>query len=586
MTRVSGPRIRGGTRPAGAALVQAALGLVVFAGVEATLLVTGPVQPTWVVLAFPSMALLYGAAGLAAWARRPRNRIGALLVFGAWTWMVAGLANVDDELLVAVGQLAATLPFAVIVHLVLAFPSGRLPDRASQATVAGAYVVTTVLEAPRRMFVHSAPAEPLLVRLDPQMDALAQLVQGAGALAVVLMSSALVIRNLRHTGPAARRGALPLLVYGIVAVVAVPLSASVIQPLAGIDPLTRVVAQLVVLAVVPVAFAVAVLRGGFARVAELDELAVRLGSAGPVSLRSVLVDALGDPSVQVGMRVSASGRDVDEDGRALPDQLRADEVQVDVDVAGRRVGLIRYSSQAVHDRDLVVSAGRVLALAIDARRLDLELVTANAELRRSQARLVAAADDERRRIATDLHDGAQGRLVVLGMLAQRVVDRIEAGDPARAVGEAVEVRDGLVAAIDEMRALVQGVMPSLLMEAGLAAATADLVDRMPIRTELDAPDDLRALAAPVESTAYLVVAESLANGLKHSGATHMKVVLRDDGALLRVEVSDDGVGGATTENGSGIRSLADRVAALGGRLRVDSRLGHGTRVVAEVPCGS
>lgn len=581
---MSGPR--GGTRPVGVAVGQSALGLVLFGVVETALLVSGPVEPTWVVVAFPALALLYAATGTLAWARRPRNRTGALLVFGAWAWMVAGLANVDDPFLVAVGQAAATLPFAVIVHLVLAFPSGRLSGRAARATVAGAYVTTTVLEVPRWMFVPASPLEPWLVRPDPTMDAVAQVLQGIGALSVVVASSVLVVSELRAAGRSARRAAAPLLVYGLVVVVVVPLSASVIQPLTGLDPLARVVAQLAVMAVVPVAFALALLRGAFARVTELDELAARLGSDGSVTLRRALADALGDPSVEVGLRVTSDGRFADEDGAPLEGGVGPTQAQVDVVAGDERVGFIRYDPRSVPDADLVAGAARVLALAVDRRRLDLELVTANARLRRSQARLIAASDDERRRIARDLHDGAQARLVVLAIRAQRVLDRLEVDDVARAAGEAREVRDGLVDAIDAMRDLVQGVMPALLLEAGLAAATADLVDRMPIPTELDAPDPLHGLAAPVESTAYLVVAESLANGLKHAGATRMSVSLRGDGEVLRVRISDDGVGGASMRSGTGLRSLADRVGALGGRLRVESPGGSGTVVVAEVPCGS
>ncbi len=231
---MSGSRFRVGPRPLGVALSQAGLGLVAFAVVESTLQVAGTVEPTWLILAFPAMALLYGAAGMLAWSRRPRNRTGALIVFGAWTWLAAGLAKVDNEFLVALGQAAATLPFAVIVHLILAFPSGRLPDRISRLTVVGGYLVTTVLEAPL-MFVPSSPAEPFLIRPDPALDAAAQVLQGVGALTVVVLSAALVARNLRPAGPAARRAAAPLLGYGIFAVVAVPVSASIVEPLAGID---------------------------------------------------------------------------------------------------------------------------------------------------------------------------------------------------------------------------------------------------------------------------------------------------------------------------------------------------------------
>ena len=155
----------------------------------------------------------------------------------------------------------------------------------------------------------------------------------------------------------------------------------------------------------------------------------------------------------------------------------------DIDLAGRHVGVIGYDATLIPDAELVRTAGRVLAIAIDRQRLDAELRASHDALRESRSRIVEATDVERRRIARDLHDGLQGRMILLGIRARRLADRLPDGEEHT---EAESVRSGLEVAIDELRNLVHGVMPALLIERGLQAATEELVDRMPIPTELAA----------------------------------------------------------------------------------------------------
>lgn len=553
--------------------------LLLFAAVEIVLMVVGPVEPTWLILAFPLMGLTYGATGIEAWRRRPSNRIGLLLVLGAWCWLLAGLANVEDEVLIVVGQLAATVGIAVIVHLVLAFPPGRLPDRASRWISISAYVTTTVFEVPLWLF---NPSSPAMIRDHPDLDRLAHWFQRSLGAVIFVAFVVVVVRRLMAAPPPARRVLAPLLGYGVFTAVMVPVSANVLPVLVGIDPLTLATIQLAVLMVVPLAFTLGLLRGGFAQTGELVELGASLGAdLDRPELAAALSATLGDPSVEVGFWLPGRSRYVDAAGRPLDLAVGRERRRVDIDVGGRPVGVIGYDATLLADADLVRTAGRVVAIAIDRQRLDVELRASYEALRTSRARIVEAGDAERRRIARDLHDGLQGRLVLLAIRAQRLVDRVGPGD---ARDQAQEVRFGMDAAIEELRALVHGVMPALLIERGLEAATAELVDRMPIPTELAAR--VRPLPASVESTAYLVVAESLANGVKHSRADHMWVRLDVIGSELCVEIRDDGVGGAATNGGSGLRGITDRVDALGGRVDVDSPAGRGTVVRVEVPCGS
>jgi signal transduction histidine kinase len=204
------------------------------------------------------------------------------------------------------------------------------------------------------------------------------------------------------------------------------------------------------------------------------------------------------------------------------------------------------------------------------------------ELRGSRARIVAAQDVERRRIERDLHDGAQQRFVnamlSLGMAQAADGNAAHAGDLLRQASREMQ------AGLSELRDLARGLHPPLLTESGLHAAVASLADRSPIETSVVGVPD-RRYAEPVEVTAYYVVAEALANAAKHSHASLIKIRIDEDAGRLRVEVSDDGVGGVDARRGSGLIGLQDRTAAIGGSLQVESPSGHGTVVRAELPCG-
>ena len=203
-------------------------------------------------------------------------------------------------------------------------------------------------------------------------------------------------------------------------------------------------------------------------------------------------------------------------------------------------------------------------------------------MRRSRERIVEAADRERRTIARNLHDGLQVRLVVLAIEAQQLAtDRLTGADQEAATA----LRVGIDAAAADLRDLVHAVMPAALVERGLLAAAEDLVDRMPVPTRLRLDELDRPLSRSVQSTAYFVLAEGLANALKHSHATKLTVRLGQAADNLLVEVSDDGIGGAHL-SGTGLRGLADRVDAHGGRLDLQSSSGQGTQLIVEIPCGS
>jgi signal transduction histidine kinase len=200
------------------------------------------------------------------------------------------------------------------------------------------------------------------------------------------------------------------------------------------------------------------------------------------------------------------------------------------------------------------------------------------ELRASRARIVEAGDAERRRLERDLHDGAQSRLVALALLLRSA--------RRRADGELADLLDQAQAelntSLEELRELARGIHPAVLTDRGLESALEALTSRAPLPVTLEVESEDR-LPGPVESAAYFVVSEALTNVAKYAQATEATVAVRRVNGRVTVDVTDDGVGGADAAGGSGLRGLADRLAALDGRLELDSPAGRGTRLHAEIP---
>ena len=213
-----------------------------------------------------------------------------------------------------------------------------------------------------------------------------------------------------------------------------------------------------------------------------------------------------------------------------------------------------------------------------------ELTRQVGELETSRGAAVDRAEADRRQIERDLHDGAQQRLVALAMDLGRARERFDT-DPARARQLVDEAHEEAKAALRELRDLARGIHPAVLTDRGLDAALSVVVTRCPVPVALSV-DVPRRPPAPVESAAYFVVAEALTNVAKHARASHAQVTIARQSNRLVIEVSDDGIGGADASAGSGLAGLADRVAAVGGWVRVLSPVNGPTSVLVEMPCGS
>jgi signal transduction histidine kinase len=522
------------------------------------------------------IGLSWVGAGLVALHRRPENRTGLIMVATGFIWFVAQLGYVDNHFLNTVGTATELLFILGFAYLLLSFPDGRLHSRFERVLIGVGFVVCVVLQLTWMLF--DGDPENLIAVTDSQdAEAAIENVQRAIGTGVSITTVVLVVRRWRTASAPLRRAAEPVLWAGAASFVALAVSAVndiVDQPLGDVEWLWWLV-----FATVPFAFLAGLLRVQMARGA-VAQLVLELGQAPePGGVRDALARALGDSELRLAYWVPERNGFVDVAGR--PVELSADATVVER--GGRRIAALEHDPALSEQPELLEAVGAAAALALENERLNAELRARLEDLRASRARIVEAAELERRRVERNLHDGAQQRLVSIAMALGLMERKLET-DPEAAKPILQDAREDLATALQELRELSQGIHPSLLTERGLEAALGELPLRTPVPLELEFSIDER-LPVQVEAAAYYVVSEALANVTKYAQATAVRVrVDRVDGNAL-VEVADDGVGGADSSRGSGLSGLADRVEALGGRLALVSPVGRGTIVRAEIPCG-
>ena len=509
----------------------------------------------------------YLVAGSLAWMRRPANPIGPVMLAISVAGSLSFFAFHPDPLVWRPAGISGSLANVGIVWVMLAAPTGRLvpgPDRwllAGFAVAVLAWVVVGSFDMLRVVF--------------------------AGGVVVSLLLALVLVGRWRRASGASRRSLTPVVVAGVVislvhamdfasGVLLIPITPGGVVHWA--DTISRTL--------VPFGFLVGLLRLRMARGA-VANLAVELGEMPPPDrLRAALATALGDPSLAVLYWSPPFRTYVDADGASVdPLADGTDRLVTYLERDGRPLAAILHDPALAEDPGLVAAAAAVVGLTVDNERLAAEVREQLEAVRASRARIVEASDAERRRVERNLHDGAQQRLVALSLALRRAQAQLPAGAAPDAAVTLERAAGQLTAALAELRELARGIHPAILSEAGLGPALRSLVrdSALPVRARLDVPD---GLGEPTAAAAYFVVAEALANVAKYAGAGSVEVVAEVDGQQLRIEVRDDGVGGADPDGGSGLRGLADRVAALGGRLAVRSPVGGGTRVVARLPLAS
>jgi signal transduction histidine kinase len=341
-------------------------------------------------------------------------------------------------------------------------------------------------------------------------------------------------------------------------------------------------ALFVTLGLAPVALLVGLLHARLARSA-VGDLVVELRSdVSPAGLQDALARALRDPSLALvyWLPEFASWADLDGSSVGLPGR-EASRATTLIDRDGARLAALLHDPALKDEPELLAAVGAAAGIALENGRLQAEQKAHLEELRGSRARVIEAGQLERQRLERNLHDGAQQRLIALA-LELSVLGKQLKGDPG--AGKRLDAAQREIAmSLEELRAVARGLHPAVLTGHGLAVALEQVAARaaVPVRLQVEAES---RFPAQVEVAAYYVVIESLTNIAKHAQATRASVeVSRTDEGLM-VEVIDDGVGGADSESGSGLRGLADRVEALGGRLRIWTPRDGGTRVRAEIPC--
>ena len=555
-------------------------------GGTTALTITGDIADSPAVTATIGLAvgLAWSLIGLEEWRRRPARRIGPLMVFLGFAWFAGQLVYASVSPLYTTGLFFRPLFIAVLGHLLLAFPSGRLESRLSRALIVAAYLDTIVVNGASVVFQAPEPGVENLALIEPNAavsEAIRNTARGIGVV-LILTSLGVLARRWRGATPPWRRAVAPVLWWGAAAAALGALR--LLNDGLG-KPLGRVeLAFFLVLATVPLALELGLLRSRLARGA-VAELIVELGQTrAPGKLREALARALHDPSLTLAYWLPEQQRYVDLAGQPV-ELPREDDSRVAttlVEREGRRVAAVVHDASLREDPELVEAVCAAAGLALENERLQAELRANLDELRASRVRLVEAADVERRRLERDLHDGTQQRLVSISMALGLAASKL-GSDPEGARRILDETRKRLGTALEELRELSQGIHPGILTERGLGPALQELTYVAPVPIELTVPLEER-LPEPVEAAVYYLVAEALANVAKYSSATLVSVNVDRRNGQAVVEVSDDGVGGADPARGSGLRGLADRVEALGGAFVVESPQGKGTRLRAEIPC--
>jgi signal transduction histidine kinase len=536
-------------------------------------------DPTpWIVLAL-TMGWSFIYAGLYAWWRRPENRVGPLMTLVGFLWMLGALMSSDVAWVYTLGLALNSLWIAALVHMLVAFPSGRVAPGLERTVVTISWVGAAIV-APLALLVIENPNDcddcPENVLHVWSNATAADVFEGVGVLFSIALLGGLVVvlvRRWRSFGPIQRR-ALSAVLWTGSAVGVVALLTLALQGL-GAGDASRVVDSvlIVLITAVPFAFLFGLMRSSLSRAGTVTALFDRLGGE---SARDALAEALGDDTLTLAYWLPDQRRYVDAEGHTVVLEGAVTEIERD----GAPIAAIVHDPALLEERELVRTAGAAAALALENERLAAEVRARYDDLQAASARLVAAGDAARRKIERDLHDGAQQRLVSLSVTLNLARKNAEPGSrTAELLDSAISE---LTAGLSELRELARGIHPAVLTERGLDPALQSLAARAPLPVTISATVEGR-FAPAVEAAVYFVVMESLTNVAKYASASSAEVTVAQVDGHVTIDVQDDGVGGADPAAGSGLTGLADRVAALGGRLVIESPPGGGTVVRAEVP---
>ena len=538
-------------------------------------------QPALRVLLVWWVTLPYILAGIVAWRRRPDSFFGPLMILAGFVTQLSILQWTSQPLLNTVGQLCDLLVAAVWLHLFLAYPSGRLAGRREQVVVIIGYFAAVGLQV---VILMLGGFNDLHVLTVVSRQAAAEAVQNLQLLtlsALALIGVGLLWWRWRSLPQWQRRRPAQILIncFSLTLVMLAALLIAGTFQLPGFEIIR--LATFTVAGLAPLAFLAGLLDARLAK-AGVGELLVQLRTDPTPDLRGLLAQALRDPTLSLIYWLPQYGSWADQDGNptSLPGPDSDRQVTL-VKQNGEQIAALVYHAALGEEPELVEAVSAAAGIALENGRLEAELRARLQELQGSRSRVVEAQQNERRRLERNLHDGAQQRLVALALELGLLADQAN-NDPATQE-RLKHARSEVAESLDELRDIARGLHPAVVSGHGLAVALESLTAAAPLQVQLKT-DGLPRLPEHLEVAAYYAVSESLTNAAKHAQTDRVTVDVSVTDNTLIVEIVDDGIGGADSERGTGLRGLADRIEALNGRLRVWSSVGKGTRVRAEIPC--
>jgi signal transduction histidine kinase len=533
--------------------------------------------------------------------RDPANRFARLSIGVAMLWAASTLTQSDDSLLYTLGRASYWVYLAALVYLMLSFPEGTLSaarERRLIALVAGVLVVLALptllvaqfptpipvascgTDCPANAFALTSHNPAFVDNFIFPLRNLLTVVVYAGAAATLVdrarVGGVVTRRLLAPVAATATAGALSMAVY----------LGSRSADLSGTAATVVGDITLFLLPAIAISFGVGVLLQRLYVADLLERLARDLTShVSAQELRRAMAHAMRDPELEIVYRTAGPhGRWIDENGWPVAAPLeRRGRAVTEVRSDGYLRAAIVHDADLAAYRDVVAAACSYALTALENERLADELAASLRELSMSRARVIAAADRERRRIARDLHDGAQQRLVALRAKLGLVSERSQEEAPPIAAS-IKRLEDDVDATIDEMRAFARGIYPALLGQRGLSDALRAAGRSAAVPTIVDA-GGLSRYPPEIEATVYFACMEALQNAAKHArGLSGVAVTVSENGGLHFV-VSDDGAGfdPDTVRDSAGLTNLRDRLAAVGGTLEIRSAPGAGTQVVGDIP---
>jgi len=525
------------------------------------------------------IVLPYVLAGVVAWWRRPDSRFGPLMVAAGFGMFLSSLQWANWALPYTIGLAFDLLPAVLFIHVFLAFPGGRLEGRPERVLVAAGYFAAVGLQLVKMLLGGAAP-DNLLGVVDEL--AAANTVEDVQLFALSAISLAaiplLVARRVRSGRPLRRWTELLVDSFAIGLVMIAILLVAGSFGWTSFETIRRI--TFVTIGLSPVAFLIGLLSARLARSTVADLLVELHADPAPSELPALFGSALRDPSLTLAYWLPQYETWADLDGHTVT--LPADRATTMIERDGVRLAALVHDQSLKDEPELLAAVSAAAGIALENGRLQAELRAHLEELRGSRERVLQASQQERQRLERNLHDGAQQRLIALSLDLSMLENRLGADSDARA--QIDQARQEIAQSLEELRAVAHGLHPAVVSGHGLAVALESLAARAPVPVRMTVELEER-VDEQLEVAAYYVVSESLANVGKHAQARSATIAVTRANGQLVVEVVDDGIGGADSEAGSGLRGLADRVEALDGRLRVWTPHGGGTRVRAEMPCG-